>query len=121
MCSYQPNTLTVRTSFSVPSKTLLPSPKHNNTDRGSRKISLRMVGKEALLLKEESPQSSLKESELNNFIQKQIDSTPDKVGFNGHVSAILQRNENPEKTQKINTTFDRLIHESQLQKHEGNI
>lgn len=119
MCSYQPDTLTVRTSFSIPSRSTLQSPK-NTTDRESRKRTFRIVGKEALLLTTETsqspPLSSLNKTELNNVSNERIDSTPDTLDFNGDVSVIVQRNEN---IQQLNATFDRLTYESKLQKSES--
>ncbi|KAG4074880.1 hypothetical protein HA402_009305 [Bradysia odoriphaga] len=113
MCSYQPDTLTVRTSFSVPSKTDLTLPIDNTTDRESRKRSFRMVGKEALLLKTESPN----DTKLNNLPNEQI---PGGLGFNGDVFEVRKQNEvnGIENIQPINATYDRLIYEAQLPQSE---
>lgn len=110
MCSYQPDTLTVRASFSVPSKSDATLPKDNATERESRRRSFRMVGKEALLLK--------KESQFENLSEEQPDGNiPNGVGFNGESSEVRKQrgfsgSENIK--QANNATFDRLVYDTQL-------
>lgn len=54
LCSYQPDTLTVRASFSVPGKAGVAAvePQWEAGDRSGRQRKFRMVGKEALVLRE---------------------------------------------------------------------
>lgn len=57
VCSYQPDTLTVRASFSVPGKAgvaAVAEPQWDAGDRSGRQRKFRMVGKEALVLREAS-------------------------------------------------------------------
>lgn len=56
LCSYQPDTLTVRASFSVPGKAGVAAvePQWDASDRSGRQRKFRMVGKEALVLRETS-------------------------------------------------------------------
>lgn len=56
VCSYQPDTLTVRASFSVPGKAGVAAvePQWEANDRSGRQRKFRMVGKEALVLREAS-------------------------------------------------------------------
>lgn len=116
MCSYQPDTLTVRASFSVPSKSGSPSPMpmDNPTDRESRRRSFRMVGKDALLLKQEKHFENLSEEQNNNV--------PIGEGFVGDISEVRKQrgvNEN-EIDKQSNATFDRLVYNAQLPKNESN-
>lgn len=115
MCSYQPDTLTVRASFSVPSKTGVFPPKEDNaTDRESRRRSFRMVGKEALLLK--------KELEFENLSDEQLVNISNGVnGFTGDISEVLKEggvNDN-ENSKPMNATFDRLVYDAQLTSNES--
>lgn len=115
MCSYQPDTLTVRASFSVPSKSGLQSTKDNATDRESRRRSFRMVGKEALLLK--------KELQFENLSEEQVGNIPNAVGFNGDISEVRKQRgvgEN-ENTKLMNATFDRLVYDARTPGNESNI
>ncbi len=115
MCSYQPDTLTVRASFSVPSKSGLSPAQDNLGDRESRKRNFRMVGKEALLLK--------KESQFENLADEPTSTTPNGVGFNGDVSEIHKQSGGMEKEnlkQPLNATFDRLVYDTQLPSNESN-
>lgn len=115
MCSYQPDTLTVRASFSVPSKSGLSTPKDNATDRESRHRTFRMVGKEALLLK--------KEMQFENLSEEQLGNIPNGVGFNGDILEVRKQRgviEN-ENHKKENATFDRLVYDTQAPSNESNI
>lgn len=54
MCTYQPDTLTIRASFSVPGRgAAAVSPDWEESDRSGRQRKFRMVGKSSLVLKED--------------------------------------------------------------------
>lgn len=111
MCSYQPDTLTVRASFSVPSKSGLSSMSDNGTDRESRTRHFKMVGKEALLLQKELKFENLSDEQLGNNI-------PNTAGFNGDISEIYkQKGINDHKSK--NATFDRLVYGAESPINEG--
>lgn len=114
MCSYQPDTLTVRASFSVPSKSGLSPPQENATDRESRRRSFRMVGKEALLLK--------KELHFENLSEEQPGTTPNGVGFNGDISEVRKQQGVivNEDVKPANATFDRLVYDARSPSNDSN-
>lgn len=116
-CSYQPDTLTVRASFSVPSKSgsLSSEPRNNEdneSDRESRKRHFRMVGKDALLLK--------KESNFENL-------SDERIGIGEFIGDVLevrkQRGLSDIDNTKDNNTvqYDRLVYDVPLPISESNI
>lgn len=114
MCSYQPDTLTVRASFSVPSKSgsSLSMLTDNATDRESRRRSFRMVGKEALLLKNELNFENLSEEQMGNVPN----------GFVGDISEVRKQRGviAQEGVKQNNATFDRLVYDTKLPNNESN-
>lgn len=108
MCSYQPDTLTVRASFSVPSKSGVLSVNENLTDRESRGRHFKMVGKESLLLQKD-------------LSDEQVDKTRNTIsGFNGDVSEVRKGTNEHETHKQRNATFDRLVYDTEPPKNESN-
>lgn len=96
ICTYQPDTLTVRASFAVPGKggaSPLPAD-WDSTGRNGRERQFRMVGKNSLVLKENDPdrisfdeiEIKEKEDEFQNNAEALLEEIPEEK----HEKEVLQ-------------------------------
>lgn len=124
MCSYQPDTLTVRASFSVPGKSGVAAvqPEWESNDRSARHRKFRLVDKSSLVLKsgainddEESPSSSSQESDAPNSVANIKEITTTMESF---VDLLADQNDDQTEDQRKMSKYDRLINNNNQQDDE---
>lgn len=96
ICTYQPDTLTVRASFAVPGKggaSPLPSD-WDVTGRNGRGRQFRMVGKNSLVLKENDPDrissDEIEIKEKENEFQNNAEALLEEIPEEKHEKEVLQ-------------------------------
>lgn len=129
VCTYQPDTLTVRASFSVPGRGGVVgsgsavSPSDWDTDRNARNRKFKMVGKSALVLKEDysddfpSEEQSDKDTGRSDLLQ--VDEYVSGVKVNGTIKGSKQLADNlvisetDGRTNFRDAKYARLVNEKQ--------
>lgn len=110
MCTYQPDTLTVRASFSVPGKAGVAAVQPQwESDRSGRDRKFRMVNKSALILKEETSDvdaNSSQESDSVNSVSKIKEVTNQE---NRRRSGNIMDNVINGEDQRLVSKYDRLV------------
>lgn len=110
VCTYQPDTLTVRASFSVPGKAGVAAVQpHWDSDRSGRDRKFRMVNKSALILKEETSDVDVNSSQENDSVNSVANIKEVTIQPNGRESDNIMDNLVGGNDQRLVSKYDRLV------------
>lgn len=108
VCSYQPDTLTVRASFSVPGKGGVAAVQPESNDRSARHRKFRLVDKSSLVLRS-GDESTSQESDAPNSVANIKEITTTMRSDTGSFESF-EEDQNEDRSEKQeNSKYDRLI------------